>query len=144
MRCSKMMPCFSSIDSVAPLPTAGSRYRSSVGSWNRVRYERKSSGNNVGFDSDRSHNKSLDRSGGCAFCIFVGPARLEWSRAARSTQTLCASRISATKLSSAVIMYWYSKFGTPVKEKHDENLALGCPINSGLRGVARIRSGQAV
>ena len=32
-------------------------------------------------------NNSLDRSGGCAFCIIIGPAKIEGIRAARSTQT---------------------------------------------------------
>ena len=29
------------------------------------------------YNGGRS-NKSLDRSGGCAFCIIIGPAKVEW------------------------------------------------------------------
>ncbi len=39
------------------------------------------------FGNFIAYNKSLDRSGGCAFWIIVGPAKLERIRAARSTQT---------------------------------------------------------
>jgi len=34
-------------------------------------------------------NKSLDASGGCAFGIIIGAAKVEWKRAAASTQPLC-------------------------------------------------------
>jgi hypothetical protein len=35
-----------------------------------------------------SVKQSLDRSGGCAFCIIIGAAKVEWIRAARSTRPL--------------------------------------------------------